>query len=132
MDYAIISLSGRQYKVFEGQIFDIDRLDHAKDAKFDTSNVLLVVRGKQVLIGQPYVTGAKVSFEVLNDFRGEKIRVSKFKAKSRYRKTIGFRADLTKIKVLKITVPGAKETVIASVAKQSKKLPVKKAKKKTA
>ncbi|MEK7565831.1 MAG: 50S ribosomal protein L21 [Patescibacteria group bacterium] len=103
MDYAVISLSGRQYKVTEGQVFDIDRVTHAIGSKFETSEVLLIVKDEQVLIGQPYVAGAKVSFEVLENFRGEKIRVSKFKAKSRYRKTIGFRADLTKIKVLKIS-----------------------------
>lgn len=100
MNYAIIALSGRQYKVSAGQIITIDRLPGKKN--FEIKEVLLTNIDGQIKIGTPYVD-AKVSFETIGNLRGPKIRVSKFKAKSRYRKTIGFRADLTKIKVLKIS-----------------------------
>ena len=53
-------------------------------------------------MGNPTVKGASVDFESVRDYQGEKLRVSTFKAKSRYRKTKGFRAQLTDIKITKI------------------------------
>ncbi len=100
MDYAIVALSGRQYKVSVGQIIVIDRLLSGKK-NFEVKEVLLTSIDGKIKIGTSYVD-SKVSFEVVEDFRGPKIRVAKFKAKSRYRRVLGFRADLTKVKVTKI------------------------------
>jgi large subunit ribosomal protein L21 len=99
--YAIIQLQGKQYQVAVGDEFVIDRLE-SDDKKIDVTDVLLVVDGEKRQIGQPLVKGAKVSLELLADQKGEKIRVAKYKAKSRYRKVIGHRQLQTVVKVLSI------------------------------
>jgi large subunit ribosomal protein L21 len=101
MKYAVIAISGSQYKVEENQVITVDKLDPSVKS---TSDVLLIVDEDKIKIGNPTVKGASVEFENVRDYQGEKLRVSTFKAKSRYRKTKGFRAQLTDIKILKINL----------------------------
>lgn len=100
--YAIIQLQGKQYQVSEGDEFVVDRLVTPADKKLEVTDVLLVVDGEKRQIGQPLVKGAKVVCEILADQKGEKIRVAKYKAKSRYRKVIGHRQLQTVVKVTSI------------------------------
>lgn len=102
MKYAIIVSGGKQYKVVEGELINVDRIDlePGKDYKFD--NVLLVSTDGVATIGQPQVDGASVSGKIVEQIKGDKIRVAKFKAKARYRRVTGFRAQLTKIQIEKI------------------------------
>lgn len=102
MKYAIIATSGTQYKVEENQIITVDKLEGEKDTKGKIDSVLLVVDDDKIEIGNPTVKNATVEYQIVNQYQGDKLRVSKFKAKSRYRKTMGFRAQLTDIKILKI------------------------------
>lgn len=99
MKYAVIAISGSQYKVEENQVITVDKLDPSIKS---TSDVLLIVDEDKAKVGNPTVKGASVDFESVRDYQGEKLRVSTFKAKSRYRKTKGFRAQLTDIKITKI------------------------------
>ena len=99
MKYAVIAISGSQYKVEENQIITVDKLDPSIKS---TPEVLLTVDGDKVKVGNPTVKDASVEFENVRDYQGEKLRVSTFKAKSRYRKTKGFRAQLTDIKITKL------------------------------
>lgn len=99
MKYAVIKLNNNQYKVEEGEELLVDKLGESKPEV----DVLLVVDGEKVKVGKPKVRGAKVTFKVLGEEKGEKIHVRTYKAKSRYRKHIGFRPQYTKVKVLKIT-----------------------------
>lgn len=100
--YAIIQLQGKQFRVQEGDEFVVDRLEQAAGSSLEVSDVLLLVNGDKRQIGQPIVAGAKVSLEVVKEQRGEKIRVAKYKSKSRYRKVQGHRQDQSLVKVLKI------------------------------
>ncbi len=100
--YAIIQLQGKQYQVQEGDEFLVDRLDQEAPGKFEVSDVLLVVDGSERKIGQPLVDGAKVVCELVSNQKGEKIRVAKYKSKSRYRKVHGHRQYQSTVKVLKI------------------------------
>ena len=102
MKYAVIQLQGKQYQVSEGDELVVDRLEQAAGDKFDVTDVLLLVDGDKKSIGQPIVKGAKVSCEVLANNKGEKIRVAKYKAKSRYRKVIGHRQLQSVLKIVKI------------------------------
>lgn len=102
MKYAVIALSGTQYQVSENQVITTDHLDLEKGAKSSTDQVLLTVDDQNIKIGQPTVKNISVDFEVINDYRGKKIKVATYKAKSRYRRHIGFRPQLTDIKILKI------------------------------
>jgi len=99
MKYAVIAISGTQYKVEENQTITVDKFDPTIKS---SDQVLLTVNNDKVTIGTPTVKGASVEFETVRDYQGEKLRVSTFKAKSRYRKTRGFRAQLTDIKITKI------------------------------
>lgn len=100
MNYAVIRINKRQYKVTEGQEL---LLDKTEDKKIDPE-VLLLVSDKKVAIGNPLVKGAKVKVKVLEqEIKGEKVTVQKYKAKSRYRKKTGFRPKHTKVKIEKIT-----------------------------
>lgn len=98
--YAVIKFAGHQYKVSEG---DTLLVDHIKDDKAEPQ-VLLFVDGEKVTVGKPTIQKAKVSLKVLGEEKGLKIDVYKYKAKSRYRKHIGFRPHYTKLEVGKITV----------------------------
>jgi len=99
MKYAVIAISGTQYKVEENQSITVDKFDPNIKS---TDQVLLTVNDDKVTVGNPLVKGASVDFELIRDFQGEKLRVSTFKAKSRYRKTRGFRAQLSDIKITKL------------------------------
>ena len=99
MKYAVIALSGTQYKVEENQVITVDKLDPSIKS---TSEVLLTVDDDKVKVGTPTVKDASIDFERVKDYQGTKLRISTFKAKSRYRKTRGFRPQLTDIKITKI------------------------------
>lgn len=100
--YAIIQLVGKQFKVSEGDTITVDRLPYAEGESFDVSDVLLVVNGEDINIGQPLVEKTKVTLKVVSHGRGEKIRVATYKAKSRSRKVQGHRQEQTTVEVVKI------------------------------
>lgn len=101
MKWAIIRTGGKQYKVAEGDILDVEKLniEENKPVSFDE---VLAVGGDEVKLGLPLVEKAKVDGKVLSTFRGKKIRVVKFKSKSRYSRSTGHRQSYTKVQVEKI------------------------------
>ena len=99
MNYAIIRLKGRQYKVEKDQILLVDKIVGKPQAE-----VLLQVSDKNVSVGKPVLASAKVTFEVLTEvLKGKKVVSLTFKAKSRHRRKVGFRPLLTKLRVKAIT-----------------------------
>lgn len=117
MDYAVIRSGGKQYKVAEGDEAVFEKLPgkEGKEVVFD--ELLLAVIDGQVKIGTPLVFAAQVQGEILAQEKGEKIRVAKFRAKSRYRRVRGHRQRLTRVKIKKIVVKKESKT------KASKKSP---------
>ena len=99
MKYAVIKLAGKQYTVKTGDIIETERLDLKPKDKFTIEDVLLTVSDTNTKVGDPKVKGAKVKATVLDNIRGEKIRVSKFKAKVRYRRVTGHRQSLSKVQI---------------------------------
>ncbi len=100
MKYAIIRLLGKQYKVEEGREFTIQSLK-GKDPQ---PEVLLLVSDKNVNVGTPLVDKAKIVLKVVTEKeKGEKITVQTYKAKSRYRRKIGFRPTQTRLLVESIS-----------------------------
>ena len=108
--FAVIEIESKQYQVEEGSIFDVDRIDAEKSKTISTDKVLLLSDGKKTNIGQPYVAGATVELEVLEEYRDKKILVFKFKRKTGYKKTRGHRQTLTRLKVKKINTGSAKSS----------------------
>lgn len=102
--YAIIALGGKQYQVSEGDRLVVDRVDEAnrKGENVAVEQVLLVRTEADTVVGTPYVPGATVTLKVVEEQRGEKLRIFKYKAKSRYRRTMGHRQEQTVLDVVKI------------------------------
>ena len=110
MEYAVIRVGGKQYKVSEGDLLTLDKTNFEGKKTITFDDVLLTNNGLDQIIGKPSVSGASVVASFVEDKKGDKIRVSKFKAKSRYRKTIGFRAQQTVVKIDKIGFGAGKTT----------------------
>jgi large subunit ribosomal protein L21 len=122
MKYAVIKTGGKQYRVSEGDILEVDKLD-VKDDLVVFDNVLLLVSDENIQIGKPFIEDAKVKAKLLEQKKGDKIRVAKFKSKVRYRRVTGFRAMLSKIQIENIESPKVKEAkklVKEEIAKPAK------------
>lgn len=102
MKYAVVRIGGSQYFVSEGDELVVDKLPSKEGERIELTEILLLVDEKKVLIGEPVVEKSKISAKILKQFKGEKIRVSKFKAKTGYRRVTGFRPQLTLLKIEKI------------------------------
>lgn len=100
--YAVIQLLGKQHRVEEGDELIVDRVEQPAEKKFDVTEVLLIGDKDQVKVGEPLVAKAKVTLTVVSHDRSAKLRVAKFKAKSKYRKVKGHRQAQTTLKVAKI------------------------------
>ena len=96
--YAVVEIGGKQYKVGEGREIKVERLG-VSDGPIVFDKVLLLAGQGEIKIGTPYLPGVRVVAKVMGEEKGDKIRVVKFKAKSRYRRTTGFRAKLTRVKI---------------------------------
>ncbi len=100
--YAIIQLAGKQFRVQEGDEFVIDKIDAEEDKDFEIEEVLFIRDGKDIKLGTPLIKDASVKLKLLEQFRSKKLRVAKFKAKSRYRRVRGHRQRQSKIKIISI------------------------------
>jgi large subunit ribosomal protein L21 len=103
MKYAVIAISGTQFKVEEDKTITIDNLNAKEGDKLTTDQVLLTADGDKITVGTPTVKDASIEYQVLRNYQGEKLKVFTYKSKSRYHKTKGFRHQLTDIKITKIT-----------------------------
>lgn len=101
MNWAIIKIAGKQYKVEEGKTVVVEKLDGQKDTKVAFDQVL-AIGGNKIAIGNPLVDKAKVIAKILDTIKNKKISVVKFKSKSRYLKTYGHRQLQTKVLIEKI------------------------------
>jgi len=102
MKSAVVKISGKQYLVTPGQTLIVDKIAGKAKEKASFEEVLLVFDGDKVEVGKPLVKGATVQVEIVAQVKSEKIRVSKFKSKSRYRRVTGHRQQKTKLKIVKI------------------------------
>lgn len=100
--WSVISLGGTQYTVRQGEIILVDRQSGKKGNEIKIEKVHLLFDGRKLHVGEPYLPKASVVCEVLEELRGPKIDVFRFKAKSRYRKRRGHRQELTRLKVKEI------------------------------
>ena len=100
--YAVIKTGGKQYRVAEGDVLNVEKLNAEAGSEVVFDEVLTVVNDADVKIGQPVVEGAKVTAKVVEQGKGEKILVFKYKAKSDYRRRQGHRQPYTKVVIEKI------------------------------
>ena len=99
--YAIIATGGKQYRVSEGDVLFIEKIDAEVDSTV-SFDALLVENEGDVKVGTPVVEGVKVEGKVVGQIRGEKIIVFKYKSKKNYRRKQGHRQPYTKVEITKI------------------------------
>lgn len=101
--FAVIQTGGKQYKVTEGQILKVEKLDLEEGKTLDFEALLVAdSEATNVKVGTPHVSGVKVKAKVLEQGRDKKISVIKYKPKTRYRRNVGHRQPFTKIQIEKI------------------------------
>ncbi len=97
--YAIVESGGRQYRAEEGHSFSVEKLPFEVGEQIELSNVYLLANGEGIQVGQPTVPGASVKATIVEQYRGKKIFVWKYKSKKRYRRRQGHRQSYTRLRV---------------------------------
>ena len=100
--YAIIEDSGTQIKVSQGDVIEIDHRDHDQKTTLVFDKVLAIGDADSddpARVGRPYVDGASVSAEVVECFKTDKLHVIKFKRRKGYRRKVGHRQDMLRVKI---------------------------------
>lgn len=101
MSFAVIKTGGKQYKVAEGDVLSVEKIEHANsNVVFD--QVLLFANDKDVKVGKPLVSGVKVEAKILEEGKGKKKMVFRYKSKTRQHKKKGHRQPYTKVQIVKI------------------------------
>ena len=100
--YAVLSTGGKQYRVQEGDVIFVEKLNAEVDSTVELTEVLAVSNGDALKVGTPVVEGAKVVAKVVAQGKAKKITVFKYKAKKDYRKKTGHRQPYTKLVIEKI------------------------------
>ncbi|HIQ07487.1 MAG TPA: 50S ribosomal protein L21 [Thiotrichaceae bacterium] len=101
--YAVIKTGGKQYRVSEGDIIEIEKLDSDEGAAVDFEDILMVGEGEEVKIGTPFIDGCKVTGTITEQKRGKKIEIIKFRRRKHHQKRTGHRQYLTKVEITSIS-----------------------------
>ena len=120
--FAVIKTGGKQYKVQEGDVLNVEKLNMEKEKKVTFDKVLLIEDEGKTLIGTPFVENALVRAEVIENFKDKKVLVFKKKRRKQYRRTRGHRQELTRIKIEEIIqgIKAAPKKKPAEVVKKEK------------
>lgn len=100
--YAVVETGGKQYKVVPGQTVDVEKLPAEAGEIVELDRVLLVSEDDKLAVGSPTVPGAKVIAQVVDQVKGEKVIVFKYKPKTRYRRKTGHRQAYTRLAIKQI------------------------------
>jgi large subunit ribosomal protein L21 len=110
MAYAIIKTGGRQFRVAEGDTIDVDILDVEPGKTATFGDVLMFADGDNVTHGNPLISDAKVTAEVVEQRKDKKVIAFKYKRRKGYHRTVGHRRKLTRVKIKSINVGAKKAT----------------------
>jgi len=102
--YAIVECGGRQYRAEEGYSFAVEKLPYEVGDAIELDKVLLVADGDEITVGQPTVANATVTATIVEQYRGKKILVWKYRPSKRYRRRKGHRQSYTRLRVDSINV----------------------------
>jgi len=104
MKYAIVESGGKQYRAVEGGFIEVDLLPAQIGQQIDLGSVLLIVDGDQVSVGAPLVKGASIQAKVVDQTKGPKIVVFKYRPKKRIRVKTGHRQKYTRLQIETISM----------------------------
>ncbi|BAW79430.1 50S ribosomal protein L21 [Candidatus Nitrosoglobus terrae] len=97
--YAVIKTGGKQYRVQEGDILRVEKINADEGANITLDQVLLVANEDSIQVGTPYINGGKVSATIQNHGRGKKITIIKFRRRKHFRKRMGHRQYFTELHI---------------------------------
>lgn len=120
--YAIVETGGKQYKVTEGDIIRVEKLAAEAGEKVELDKVLVLGEGADIKVGTPYIEGAKVVGEIVENGKGQKVIIFKYKAKKDYRKKQGHRQPYTMIKIESLGGGSAPKAPKAGAVPEAKKI----------
>lgn len=100
--YAVIATGGKQYRVEEGQVINLEKLDGDVGNAVNFDKILMIVDDNKVNVGKPYIEGAIVSAEVLDHGRDKKVTILKFRRRKHHMKRQGHRQSYTQVKITSI------------------------------
>ena len=100
--YAVFKNGGKQYKVIEGSIVLLDKMNPEPKSKVELNEILAIVDNDKANIGTPFIKGAKIEAEVINEGRGKKVVTFKKRRRKDSKTKRGFRRDFTRVRILKI------------------------------
>ncbi len=109
--FAIVETGGKQYRVQEGDVITVEKLNVEAGEKIVFDKVLMLSDGETVKVGAPYVESCNVTGTVVENGKGPKVIIFKYKAKKDYRKKQGHRQPYTMIKIDKVSARKARKTV---------------------
>ncbi|MDN3699420.1 MULTISPECIES: 50S ribosomal protein L21 [Vibrio] len=97
--YAVFQSGGKQHRVSEGQTLRLEKLDVETGATVEFDKVLLIANGEEISVGAPLVEGGKITAEVVQHGRGDKVKIVKFRRRKHSRKQQGHRQWFTEVKI---------------------------------
>ena len=101
--YAVIESGGKQHRVSEGEVLKLEKIEAPTGENISFDKVLMVGAGADVKIGAPYIESGKVTAEVLNHGRADKVTIIKFKRRKHHRKQQGHRQWFTEVRITGIS-----------------------------
>src|SRR5690242_4914894 len=101
--YAVIVTGGRQFRVMQGDVLRVEKLDAEVDAAVKFEQVLMIGDGENITVGAPNVAGASVAAKVRGHGRHDKVRIVKFRRRKHHRKQMGHRQHYTEIEITGIS-----------------------------
>ena len=115
--YAVVMTGGKQYRVSAGDKIRVEKLNAEAGSTVSLDKVLVIGGEGETMVGAPYVEGASVEAEVVENGKADKVIIFKYKAKKDYRKKQGHRQPYTELKINGISVNGAKKSKAAEAPK---------------
>lgn len=100
--YAVIANGGKQYKVMQGQVLELESIDIDAGQQIEFDQVLLVADGDNITVGAPFLKGVTVKGEVVDHGRHKKIHILKFRRRKHHMKRMGHRQNFTQVKIIGI------------------------------
>ena len=100
--YAVIETGGKQYRVSEGDVITVEKLNVEDGANVELDKVLILGEGNDIQVGTPYIEGAKVMGRAVENGKAKKVVIFKYKSKKDYRKKQGHRQPYTMIEILSL------------------------------
>ncbi len=101
--YAVVSTGGKQYRLTQGEVLRVEKLDAEEGTTVELDKVLMIADGDKLNIGAPLIEGGKVSVVIKSHGRGKKVEIMKFRRRKHHQKCTGHRQSYTEIEVTGIS-----------------------------